>query len=181
VHSGDSSCVYPPQTLAPELQEQITEYTLRLARHLGVLGLLNVQYAIKDGVVYLLEANARASRTVPFASKASGLPLARIATRLILGEKLSEINVRAQMRSGAERPVRWQGRGQVSVKSVVFPFDKFPALSRVLGPEMQSTGEVMGIAPTFEEALRKAGIATAPARRADSSPADDEQAEALAG
>jgi carbamoyl-phosphate synthase large subunit len=164
VHSGDSTCVYPPQTLSPETQERIRDYTLRLARHLGVVGLLNVQYAIQDGVVYLLEANARASRTVPFASKASGVPLANIATRLILGARLREIAPDYGLRSTIYEA---QGSAavfspqttlspRVSVKSVVFPFDKFPSLPRVLGPEMQSTGEAMGVGPDFASALAKA-------------------------
>ncbi len=153
VHSGDSTCVYPPQTLPEEMQAQIRDYTRRLARHLGIVGLLNVQYAVKDGTVYLLEANARASRTVPFASKASGIPLATIATRLILGASL-EVATASYKLNGA---ISWgQGEGQVSVKTVVFPFDKFPTLPRVLGPEMQSTGEAMGVGASFALALAKA-------------------------
>ncbi len=165
IHSGDSTCVYPPHTLSLELQSRIHEYTLRLARHLRVVGLLNVQYAVKDGSVYLLEANARASRTVPFASKASGVPLARIATRLLLGTLIAELdaefsiskklgaNSRGQMPETANSEVQEQSR--VCVKTVVFPFDKFPALSRALGPEMQSTGEAMGIGHDFKSALAK--------------------------
>jgi carbamoyl-phosphate synthase large subunit len=145
VHSGDSACVYPPQTLSPQVVAQVRAYTAELARHLGVVGLINVQYAVKDRKVYLLEVNARASRTVPFASKATGVPLARLATRLILGESLSDLEI---------CPRR---TGQVSVKAVVLPFDKFPSLDRTLGPEMQSTGECMGVAPSFPEALAKAG------------------------
>ena len=146
IHSGDSSCVYPPQTLPPEAIEQIEHYTAMLARHLGVVGLINVQYAVKDGTVYLLEVNARASRTVPFASKATGIPLARIATRLILGMLLSE----AAPDLRALRPER------VAVKTVVLPFNKFPDLMPVLGPEMQSTGEAMGTGPDFPTALARA-------------------------
>jgi carbamoyl-phosphate synthase large subunit len=145
IHSGDSACVYPPQTLAAQTVEQIRGYTHTLAQHLGVVGLINVQYAVKAGEVYLLEVNARASRTVPFASKASGVPLARLATRLILGDSLSDLEI---------NPGKHE---QVSVKAVVLPFDKFPSLDRTLGPEMQSTGERMGIAPTYAEALAKAG------------------------
>ena len=165
VHSGDSTCVYPPHTLSQDVQERIRDYTLRLARHLHVMGLLNVQYAVKDGVVYLLEANARASRTVPFASKASGVPLANIATRLILGASLREIAPEYELRI---TNYELQGGGtvlspqssvlspKVSVKCVVFPFDKFPSLSRALGPEMQSTGEAMGVGVDFASALAKA-------------------------
>jgi carbamoyl-phosphate synthase large subunit len=153
VHSGDSTCVYPPQSLPENVQTQVHDYTLRLARHLEVKGLLNVQYALKDGIIYLLEVNARASRTVPFASKATGMPLATIATRLILGEPLQEV-VR-EYSPGRVTPSS-QGRNLVSVKTVVFPFDKFPSLSRVLGPEMQSTGEAMGVGIDFASALAKA-------------------------
>src|SRR5207244_3252560 len=148
VHSGDSTCVYPPQSLSPAAQAQIAAYTRRLVQHLRVVGLINVQYAVKDGEVYLLEVNARASRTVPFASKAGGVPLARLATRLILGDSLADLEINPG------------GQGQVSVKAVVLPFDKFPSLDRTLGPEMQSTGERMGIAPTYPEALAKAGYAS---------------------
>lgn len=146
-HSGDSSCVYPPQNLSPEVTRQVESHTRSLARHLQVKGLINVQYAVKAGTVYLLEANARASRTVPFASKATGIPLARIATRLIMGGSLSEVEL--------PRP---NPEGRISVKSVVFPFDKFPRLDRTPGPEMKSTGERMGSGLTLEEACRKAGI-----------------------
>ena len=144
IHSGDSRCVYPPQSLTPEIVAQVERYTLDLARHLGVVGLINVQYAVKAGTVYLLEVNARASRTVPFASKATGVPLARIATRLIMGEQLAGMNLRAE------------ANGRVSVKSVVLPFNKFPQLVPVLGPEMQSTGESMGTGPDLATALAKA-------------------------
>jgi carbamoyl-phosphate synthase large subunit len=144
IHSGDSRCVYPPQTLSPEVVAQVERYTLELARHLGVVGLINVQYAVKDATVYLLEVNARASRTVPFASKATGVPLARIATRLLMGERLVDMDLRIET------------EGRVSVKSVVLPFNKFPQLVPVLGPEMQSTGESMGTGPDLATALAKA-------------------------
>ncbi|MGI8586499.1 MAG: carbamoyl-phosphate synthase large subunit [Chloroflexia bacterium] len=145
VHSGDSACVYPPQTLAPAVLRQVEDYTRRLARHLGICGLMNVQYAVKEERVYLLEVNARASRTVPFASKATGIPLARLATRLILGTTLSELALQAP---DPTRPV--------AVKAVVLPFNKFPALNPVLGPEMQSTGEAMGTDAVFARAFAKA-------------------------
>ena len=148
IHSGDSSCVYPPQTLSSQVIEQVHQHTVSLARHLNVIGLINVQYALKDGTVYLLEVNARASRTVPFASKATGVPLARIATRLIMGAPLSEMALHNQ-----------KPPGRVSVKSVVLPFDKFPTLLPVLGPEMQSTGETMGTGQDFATAFHKAQLA----------------------
>ncbi|MDQ3705902.1 MAG: carbamoyl-phosphate synthase large subunit [Chloroflexota bacterium] len=147
IHSGDSTCVYPPQSLSAEVISQVESYTRALARHLNVVGLMNVQYAVKDGTVYLLEVNTRASRTVPFASKATGLPLARIATQAIMGTPLSETELDQK-----------RATGKVSVKAVVLPFKKFPTLVPVLGPEMQSTGETMGIAPDFATALRKARL-----------------------
>lgn len=147
VHSGDSTCVYPPQNLSPQVIEQVRTYTDKLARYLGIKGLMNVQYAVKQGKVYLLEVNARASRTVPFASKATGIALARIATRMMLGEPLNDIPYRRRRPDEA-----------VSVKAVVLPFNKFPSLDRVLGPEMQSTGESMGTGPDFATALRKARL-----------------------
>ncbi|MBF6612142.1 MAG: carbamoyl-phosphate synthase large subunit [Chloroflexi bacterium] len=156
VHSGDSSCVYPPQTLSNAVLKHVESYTLSLAQRLKIVGLMNVQYAVKDETVYLLEVNARASRTVPFASKATGVPLARIATRLMLGSALSDIDIK----QGSKR-------GQVSVKTVVLPFNKFPTLPRKLGPEMQSTGEAMGVDATFAGAVLKAQLG-AGARPSDS-------------
>jgi len=150
VHSGDSTCVYPPQTLPADVLEQVRSYTRSLAQALHVVGLINVQYAVKDGAVYLLEVNARASRTVPFASKATGVPLARIATRLILGERLAAMPELADFHHVRE--------GQISVKAVVLPFNKFPTLDPVLGPEMQSTGESMGVGLSFADALAKAQL-----------------------
>ncbi|HEX8600691.1 MAG TPA: ATP-grasp domain-containing protein, partial [Chloroflexia bacterium] len=147
IHSGDSTCVYPPQSLSADVISQVEIYTRSLAQQLNVIGLMNVQYAVKDGTVYLLEVNTRASRTVPFASKATGLPLARIATQAIMGTPLSEVELDQQ-----------RATGQVSVKVVVLPFKKFPTLVPVLGPEMQSTGETMGTAPDFVTALRKARL-----------------------
>ncbi|HVG00815.1 MAG TPA: ATP-grasp domain-containing protein, partial [Chloroflexia bacterium] len=147
IHSGDSTCVYPPQTLSQEVISQVESYTRALVQHLKVVGLMNVQYAVKDGTVYLLEVNTRASRTVPFASKATGLPLARLATQVIMGTPLSELVL------DVSREVR-----RVSVKVVVLPFKKFPTLVPVLGPEMQSTGETMGTGEDFATALRKARL-----------------------
>ena len=147
IHSGDSTCVYPPQTLSPEVMSQVESYTRALGRQLKVVGLMNVQYAVKEGTVYLLEVNTRASRTVPFASKATGLPLARLATQVIMGAPLSELvlDVRREVH-------------RVSVKVVVLPFKKFPTLVPVLGPEMQSTGETMGTGADFATALGKARL-----------------------
>ncbi|MDQ3929836.1 MAG: carbamoyl-phosphate synthase large subunit, partial [Chloroflexota bacterium] len=157
IHSGDSTCVYPPQTLSPDVICQVESYTCSLARHLNVVGLMNVQYAVKDGTVYLLEVNTRASRTVPFASKATGLPLARIATQVIMGMPLQEAELEQR-----------RATDKVSVKAVVLPFKKFPTLVPVLGPEMQSTGETMGIAADFATALQKARLSAG--YKADSGP-----------
>ena len=149
IHSGDSACVIPPYH--PEVTsrlEQVREYTRRLALALSVRGLVNVQYAIKDGVVYVLEVNPRASRTVPFVSKATGVPLAKVAARVMVGRSLRELGF-------SEEP-KVEG---VFVKESVLPFVKFPGEDPVLGPEMKSTGEVMGISDTFGNAFAKAQIA----------------------
>ncbi|HLJ46870.1 MAG TPA: carbamoyl-phosphate synthase large subunit [Bryobacteraceae bacterium] len=153
VHSGDSSCVLPAQNLTPRVIESIQDYTTRLARALQVIGLMNVQYAIKDGMVYVLEVNPRASRTVPYVSKATGIPLPKIAVGLMLGKKLTEM---AELTGGATAgvlPVT-----QCFVKSPVFPFNKFPGVDPALGPEMRSTGEVMGVGENFGEAFGKAQL-----------------------
>ncbi len=148
IHSGDSSCVLPPVSL-PETQiATIEEYTVKLARALKVVGLMNVQYAIKDGVVYVLEVNPRASRTVPYVSKATGAPLPRLAVQLMLGKKLHEVTTH---RGRLSAPLRF-------VKSPVFPFNKFPGVDPALGPEMRSTGEVMGVGDNFGEAFAKAQL-----------------------
>jgi carbamoyl-phosphate synthase large subunit len=144
VHSGDSACVLPPYLIAEEHLQTIRDYTQRLALALEVKGLINVQYAIKDDVVYVLEVNPRASRTVPFVSKATGIPLARLAARVMLGESLDAL--------GVEEP-RLRG---FFVKESVFPFARFSGEDPVLGPEMKSTGEVMGIASSFGIAFAKA-------------------------
>ncbi|MDD5448836.1 MAG: carbamoyl-phosphate synthase large subunit, partial [Actinomycetota bacterium] len=136
IHSGDSACVIPPLFLSEEVIEEVSEYTRRIAVALGVVGLINIQYAVKDEEVFVLEVNPRASRTIPFVSKSIGLPLAKIATRVMLGEKLD------QMGLGEER---FNRLGHVSVKEAVLPFVRFPGVDTVLGPEMKSTGEVMGI------------------------------------
>jgi carbamoyl-phosphate synthase large subunit len=146
VHSGDSACVIPPYLLSPEALDQIRELTKKFALELGVVGLINVQYAIKDDVVYVLEVNPRASRTVPFVSKATGVPLARIAARLMVGERLADLDV------PEEPPVPG-----VAVKEAAFPFDRFD-VDTLLGPEMRSTGEVMGFDDSFGVAFAKAQV-----------------------
>jgi carbamoyl-phosphate synthase large subunit len=145
VHSGDSACSLPPYSIDAEVQAHIRRQTVALARELGVVGLMNVQYAVKDRVVYVLEVNPRASRTVPFVSKAIGVPLAKIAARCMVGRSLRD--------QGFTREIV---PAHVSVKEAVFPFIKFPGVDTVLGPEMKSTGEVMGIDATFGAAFAKA-------------------------
>ncbi|MBX3203492.1 MAG: carbamoyl-phosphate synthase large subunit [Labilithrix sp.] len=144
VHSGDSSSVLPPHSLSPELVLSIEEQTRMLALELGVVGLMNVQFAVKGGDVYILEVNPRASRTVPFVSKATGRPLAKIAAKVMAGRTLDELGA-----TDIEVP------RHVAVKQSVFPFTKFPGVDTILGPEMRSTGEVMGIADTFARAFYK--------------------------
>ncbi|TLY96100.1 MAG: carbamoyl-phosphate synthase large subunit [Gammaproteobacteria bacterium] len=149
VHSGDSGCSLPPNSLGREMQSDLRDQTRKLARALNVVGLMNVQFAIQSGVIYVLEVNPRASRTVPFVSKATGLPLAKIAARVMTGRKLR------QLVGAAERVP-----GYFSVKEAVFPFTKFPEADPILGPEMKSTGEVMGTGRTFGEAYAKAQSAS---------------------
>ncbi len=152
VHSGDSACVLPPHSLGEEMLEQIRNATRAIALELGVVGLLNVQYAVAAGELYVIEANPRASRTVPFVSKAIGLPLAKLACRIMLGERIAELDL----------PQARQGIGfgdHVSVKEAVLPFDRFEGSDALLGPEMRSTGEVMGIARDFPTAFAKAQAA----------------------
>ena len=148
IHSGDSASVLPPYLISEEDGRTMREHTVALARALGVVGLINVQYAVRDGVVYVLEVNPRASRTVPFVSKATGIPLASVAARLMMGEKLADVGVTEEI----VPPF-------VSVKEAVFPFNKFREFDPVLGPEMRSTGEVMGIASSFGAAFAKAQLA----------------------
>ena len=145
VHSGDSSCSLPPYALTPAIQDELREQTRRMAHALNVVGLMNVQFAIQNGVVYVLEVNPRASRTVPFVSKATGRPLAKIAARVMVGRSLS------QQQALEERVPKY-----FSVKEAVFPFAKFPEADPILGPEMKSTGECMGTGRTFGEAYAKA-------------------------
>jgi len=148
IHSGDSSCVLPPVSLGEAEIRTIEEYTIKLARGLNVIGLMNVQYAIKDGEVYVLEVNPRASRTVPYVSKATGVQLPKLAVQLMLGKKLHEVT---EFRGRLPVPLKF-------VKSPVFPFNKFPGVDPALGPEMRSTGEVMGVGENFGEAFAKAQL-----------------------
>ena len=156
VHSGDSSCVLPPVSLSPKVLETIRDYTKRLALALKVVGLMNVQYAIQRDIVYVLEVNPRASRTVPYVSKATGIPLAKVAARLMVGRRLSDMHLPVVHHNGvAEIAVR----EFYSVKSPVFPFNKFRGVDTILGPEMRSTGEVMGISTDYGQAFAKAQLA----------------------
>ena len=156
VHSGDSSCVLPPVSLSPSVLAKIRDYTKRLAAALQVVGLMNVQYAIQRDTVYVLEVNPRASRTVPFVSKATGVPLAKVAARLMAGRKLRDMNLPYVVTDGVAEIVV---RDYYSVKSPVFPFNKFRGVDTILGPEMKSTGEVMGVAKSYGQAFAKAQLA----------------------
>ncbi|HEX5425037.1 MAG TPA: carbamoyl-phosphate synthase large subunit [Candidatus Acidoferrales bacterium] len=156
IHSGDSSCVLPSVTLKHNVLERIREYTARLARALKVVGLMNVQYAIQRDTVYVLEVNPRASRTVPYVSKATGVPLAKVAARLMTGRKLRELNLPTVQTDGVKE---LSVRGFYAVKSPVFPFNKFRGVDTILGPEMRSTGEVMGISSSFGLGFAKAQLA----------------------
>jgi carbamoyl-phosphate synthase large subunit len=149
VHSGDSTSILPPSSLDADVVAEIEDTTRRIAIELGVIGLMNVQYAIKDRMVFLIEVNPRASRTVPFVSKATGQPLAKIAAQLMAKKTLDELGV-----NDIALPAH------VSVKESVFPFQKFPGVDTILGPEMRSTGEVMGIALTTAEAFGKSLMAS---------------------
>jgi carbamoyl-phosphate synthase large subunit len=163
IHSGDSACVLPPHSLGPDLVDQIREWTRGIALALGVVGLLNIQFAAtgvdgglasersasKGHSLYVIEANPRASRTVPFVSKATGVPLAKMAARLMLGESIADLGLPADPMAGAH----------VSVKEAVLPFGRFQGSDSLLGPEMRSTGEVMGVAADFQTAFAKAQAA----------------------
>jgi len=150
VHSGDSSCVMPPITVPRTLVEKIESYTRRLARGIGVVGLMNIQFVVRGEEVMVIECNPRASRTVPYVSKATGVPLAKLATRVLVGEKLRDL-VPLEHEDWRERTER-----HFSVKAPVFPFDRFSGVDTLLGPEMRSTGEAMGIDRTFGGAFAKA-------------------------
>ncbi len=148
VHSGDSACVLPPHNISQDLIQELTGQTKALARELEVKGLMNIQYAIKEGEIYILEVNPRASRTVPFVSKATGVPLAKIATQVMMGEKLKDLDPWSQRKSG-----------YFSVKEAVLPFTRFPGVDIILGPEMRSTGEVMGVDKNMGLAFMKSQLA----------------------
>ena len=149
IHSGDSACCIPPFSLSDALIQKLRDIAWRLAMNIGVQGLLNIQFAVKDQVVYVIEANPRASRTVPFASKATGVALAKVAARVMAGERLADM----------ELPPDDLDLGYCAVKEAVMPFGRFPGSDVVLGPEMKSTGEVMGIAPIFPAAYAKTQLA----------------------
>ena len=151
VHSGDSACVIPPISIPRKHVDTINEYTKRIGVELNVVGLMNIQYAIAEDTVYILEANPRASRTVPLVSKVCNISMARIATQLMLGNKIADMDIR-------QRPIPHFG-----VKEAVFPFNMFPEVDPLLGPEMRSTGEVLGMADTFGLAYFKAQEAAQPA------------------
>jgi carbamoyl-phosphate synthase large subunit len=149
IHSGDSSCVVPPFMVAERHVATMRDYTRRIARALKVVGLMNIQYAIKDDTVYVLEVNPRSSRTVPYISKATGVPIAKIAARVAAGRTLAALGLTEDLNAAG-----------VFVKSPVFPFVRFPGVDTILGPEMKSTGEVMGGADNFGSAFGKAMMGT---------------------
>jgi carbamoyl-phosphate synthase large subunit len=151
VHSGDSACAIPPQTLPSWVVEVIGAYTRAIAERLDVRGLINVQFAVVGTTVYVIEANPRASRTVPFVAKATGVPLAKVATRVMMGATLAQLRTEGLL----SEPVT----GHIAVKEAVMPFNRFPEVDPALGPEMRSTGEVMGIDTTFGRAFYKAELA----------------------
>jgi len=148
IHSGDSACIIPPISIHKEMIKNIIKSTESLAKELKVIGLLNIQFAIKDAMLYILEVNPRASRTVPFVSKTTGIPLAKIAVKIILGDKLKKLNL-----------TKMKKFPYITVKEAVLPFNKFPGVDNILSPEMRSTGEVMSIAEHFGEAFYKAEMA----------------------
>jgi carbamoyl-phosphate synthase large subunit len=147
IHSGDSTCILPPIMIDLALLERMKHYTDTLGKVLRVVGLMNIQFAIQRDTVYVLEVNPRASRTVPYVSKATGVPLAKIAARVMTGEKLRDLGITEELRVA-----------HCFVKSPVFPFNKFPGVDSILGPEMKSTGEVMGVADSFGSAFAKAQL-----------------------
>ena len=147
VHSGDSACILPPQTLSRNILGKIEEITKTISKKLKIVGFINIQFAIKDDKIYVIEVNPRASRTIPFISKAIGVPLANLATKVMLGKKLKNYRKKSSMLN------------YVCVKESVFPFDRFPGEDIILGPEMKSTGEVMGIDQNFPMAFLKSQMA----------------------
>ena len=148
IHSGDSACSLPPYSVSMKIQDEIRDQVTKMAHALGVVGLMNTQFAVQGEEIYVLEVNPRASRTVPFVSKAMGQPLAKIAARCMVGQKLTQQKFTEEV-----KPLHF------SVKEAVFPFIKFLGVDPILGPEMKSTGEVMGIGDTFPEAYHKAQLA----------------------
>ncbi|HTX64058.1 MAG TPA: carbamoyl-phosphate synthase large subunit, partial [Acidimicrobiales bacterium] len=155
VHSGDSACALPPQTLSGNVLATLDRYTRVIGDALSVEGLLNVQYAVKEGIVHVLEANPRASRTVPFVAKATGVPVAMVAARVMVGDTLEALRAEGLLSTSGTLP----SPGHVSVKEAVLPFDRFPGVDTLLGPEMRSTGEVMGVDATFGLAFAKSQAA----------------------
>ena len=149
IHSGDSACCTPPFAFSDKIVNQLHDIITKLALRLGVVGLINLQAAIKDGAIYVIEANPRASRTVPFLSKATGVPLAKCAARIMAGEKIADLHLPSDKRRIEH----------FSVKEAVMPFGRFPGADTILGPEMKSTGEVMGVARTFPAAYAKTQMA----------------------
>ncbi|CAM5215678.1 carbamoyl-phosphate synthase large chain [Alishewanella longhuensis] len=147
VHSGDSACTLPPHSLSQQIQDVMRDQVKKLALELGVVGLMNTQFAVKDGEVYLIEVNPRAARTVPFVSKATGVAVAKVGARCMAGRSLADQGITKEIIPP-----------YFSVKEVVIPFNKFPGVDPILGPEMRSTGEVMGVGDTFEEAFAKAEL-----------------------
>ena len=148
IHSGDSACVLPPHSLSAAIIDEIKDASKAMAAELGVIGLMNVQFAVKEDTLYVLEVNPRASRTVPFVSKATGVPLAKLATKIMMGLKLPELGLTTEVEID-----HW------AVKEAVFPFDRFDGVDTLLGPEMKSTGEVMGIDDNLGLAIGKAHLA----------------------
>src|ERR1700737_107120 len=145
VHSGASGCCLPPFSLSAEVQAELREQTRKLAKALNAIGLMNLQFAIQNGIIYVLEVNPRASRTVPYLSKATGVPLAKVAARVMIGRTLAQLGLTEDLEVSG-----------FFVKTPVFPFVRFPGVDTILGPEMKSTGEVMGGAETFGAAFAKA-------------------------
>ncbi|HVO32904.1 MAG TPA: carbamoyl-phosphate synthase large subunit, partial [Elusimicrobiota bacterium] len=152
IHSGDSACVLPSRTLTPKDLATLRQYTDQLAKGLKVRGLMNIQFAVREGIIYIIEANPRASRTVPFVSKATGIPLAKLAARLMVGRSLKDLLTPKLLKEGPE--MHW-----VAVKEAVLPWSRFPGVDAILGPEMRSTGEVMGIDHDFSRAFAKSQAA----------------------
>ena len=146
IHSGDSACALPPQTLKKDIIKDIIDHTNKLAKELNVIGFINIQFAIQDENIFILEVNHRGSRTIPFVAKSIGIPLVKIAALIMTGKKLYDFKLNT---------IKME---HISVKEAVFPFDRFPGTDVILGPEMKSTGEVMGIGSTFGEAFAKSQL-----------------------